>query len=100
MFEGMGLHSHPAYGEVKVPTLAIVRGGSTNPFLPPDASEELRSAANTYYVEKFLPHVQRRTDLFREAAPHARIVELDTSNHTLFVAKEDETVEAIVDFLG
>ena len=36
--------------------------------------------------------LQGRTDLFHEAAPSARIVELDTSNHTIFVAKEDETV--------
>ena len=100
MFAGMGLHSHPAYGEVKVPMLAIVRGGSTHPFLPPDASGELERSANAYYVEKFRPHIQRRTALFREAAPKARIVELDTSNHTLFIAKEDETVDAILTFLG
>lgn len=28
-----------------------------------------------------------------------RVIELDTSNHTLFVANEDETVNAILDFL-
>jgi hypothetical protein len=38
--------------------------------------------------------------LFRAAAQGARIIELDTSNHTMFVAKEDETVEAILEFLG
>ncbi|MCH7698376.1 MAG: alpha/beta hydrolase [Chloroflexi bacterium] len=100
MFGALGPHRDPAYGEVNARTLAIVLGGQTNPFLPPDTPEVLERSANTYYVEKFRPWLQRRTGLFREAAPNARIVELDTSNHTLFVAKEDETVEAIFDFLG
>lgn len=67
--------------------------------MAPDASEELQRAANTYYVETFRPWIQRRTDLFRQAAPNATIIELDTSKHTIFVAKEDETVEAIFEFL-
>lgn len=99
MFDSLGEHRDPAYGEVAASTLAIVLGGTTNPYLVPDASAELVRSANTYYVEQFRPWLQRRIDLFREAAPDARIVELDTSNHTLFVAKEDETVEAMLDFL-
>lgn len=99
LIEGLGSGRHPAYGDVKAPTLAMVRRGTTHPFLPPDASEEVERAANAYYVEKFQPWVQRRTDLFREAAPEASVIELDTSNHTIFVAKEDATVEAIFAFL-
>lgn len=99
MHEGLGPHRDPAYGGVRAPALALVLGGTTHPFLPPDASEELQRAANTYYVESFRPRIQRRTDLFRQAAPNATIIELDTSNHTIFVAKEGETVEAIFDFL-
>lgn len=99
MRAGLGEHADPAYGDVAAPALALVLSGRTNPFLPPDAPEELVHAANAYYVEKVRPWLQRRTDLFREAVPDARVVELDTSNHTLFVAKEYETVNAMLDFL-
>ena len=100
MRAGLGQHANPAYGDVAAPALALVLGGRNNPFLPPNAPAELERTANAYYVETFLPWVQRRTGLFREAVPDARVIELDTSNHTIFVAKEDETVEAILDFVG
>ena len=100
MRAGLGEHANPDYGDVVAPALALVLGGRTNPLLPPDASEDLERAANVYYVERYLPWVQRRTDLFRKAVPDARVVELDTSNHTIFIAKEDETIEAMLDFLG
>lgn len=84
---------------MKTPQLALVLGGTTHPFVPADASEELRRAANAYYVESFRPWIRRRTELFRQAAPNATIIELDTSNPTIFVAKEDETIVAILEFL-
>jgi pimeloyl-ACP methyl ester carboxylesterase len=100
MHEGVGAHRHPAYGEVKAPALAIVPGGTTHPFLQPDAPVELKRAANAHFEANFLPRIRRRTELFRKAVPSARIIELDTSNHTIFVAREDETVEAIFSFLA
>jgi len=100
MHEGLGPHRLPAYGDVKAASLAFVLGGTTHPFLPPDASEDLETAANKYYVENFVPRIRRRTALFRDAVPDARIIELATSNHTIFVAKEDETVTGILEFLS
>jgi hypothetical protein len=50
-------------------------------------------------VKNFVPRIQRRTELFTEAVPTARVVELDTSNHTTFIAREDETVAGVLDFL-
>ena len=79
--------------------MAIVLAGNSHPLMPPDASDQLRQAANGYWVNKFLPWIQRRTQMFRDAVPGARVVELDTSNHTIFVAKEAETVQAIFEFL-
>ncbi len=100
MEEGLGAHRNPAYGDVKVPQLALVLGGTEHPFLPRDATKELTRAANAYYAARFVPRIKRRTELFRQTAPGATIIELDTSNHTIFVAKEDETVEAIFGFLS
>jgi pimeloyl-ACP methyl ester carboxylesterase len=99
MEAGLGAQHDPAYGDVAAPALALVLGGTTHPFLPSDAPERLRRGGNAYYVEHWVPRIQRRTDLFRQAAPHAQIIKLDTSNHTIFVAKEDETVAAMRDFL-
>ncbi len=48
MFDSLGIHRNPAYGEVEAPTLAVVLGGTTNPYLVPDASAELVRSANTY----------------------------------------------------
>lgn len=100
MRDGLGAHRNPAYGEVKAPALAIMPVGTTHPFLQPDAPDALRRSANSYYAETRLPRIKRRTDLFRQAVPDARIIELDTSNHTIFVAREDETVDAILSFLS
>ncbi len=99
MFAGLDEHRNPAYGRVAVPQLALVLAGREHPFLPSDATDELRMRANEYYVTRFRPWLERRTNLFRSAAPNARVVEMDTSNHTLFIAKEDETVAAIFEFL-
>jgi pimeloyl-ACP methyl ester carboxylesterase len=100
MEAGLGTHRDPAYGDVVAPSLALVLGAATHPFIPPNATEALRGAANDYYRRQFVPWLKRRTALFIRAVPAARIVELDTSNHTLFIAKEDETVNAIFEFLG
>jgi hypothetical protein len=48
----------------------------------------LARAAKAYYFTEF-----------RQAVPNARTVELDSSNHTTFAAKEDETVDRILDSL-
>jgi len=98
--EGVGAHGTPVYGEVPAPALALVLGGTTNPFLPADAPPELTVRANDYYTRQVRPRIERRTSLFADAVTDARIVELDTSNHTLFIAREDETVAAMNEFLG
>jgi hypothetical protein len=99
MEAGLGAQRDPAYGDLAAPALALVLGGTTHPFLPSDAPEPFRREGNAYYVEHWVPRIRRRTELFRQTAPHAQIIELDTSNHTIFVAKEDETVAAMLDFL-
>jgi pimeloyl-ACP methyl ester carboxylesterase len=99
MDEGLGAAKTPDYGAVLAPSLAFVLGGKTHPFVAHGASDDFRAAADAFYVQNFVPRIQRRTQLFRDAVPNARIVELGTSNHTMFVAKEDETVAGIRDFL-
>jgi pimeloyl-ACP methyl ester carboxylesterase len=89
----------PDYRGIEVPTLAIVPSGDSYPGVPLDASEELRKAADTYWREKLHPWIRKRTETFRQAAPSAKIVELDSPSHHIFIAREDETVEAIEVFL-
>jgi pimeloyl-ACP methyl ester carboxylesterase len=90
---------NPEYGKVKAPTLAVVPAGNYHPGAPLDATDELRRAADRYWQERLLPWIRQRTETFRQAVPTARIVELDSPNHHIFIAKEDETVKAIDDFL-
>ncbi len=99
LYDGLGQHRDPDYGAVSAPMMAIVLAGKSHPLMPPDASDELRRAANAYWVDKFFPWIQRRTKMFRDAVPGATLIDLDTSNHTIFIAKEAETVQAIFEFL-
>ncbi len=89
---------NPEYGRVKAPMLAIVPDGNFHPGVPQDASDELRRAADQYWRHKLLPWIRQRTETFRRAVPSARVVELDSPHHHIFVAQEDETVKAIIDF--
>jgi pimeloyl-ACP methyl ester carboxylesterase len=89
----------PEYDQVTAPMLAIVPDGKTHQSVPLDATDELRQAADRYWGEKRRPWIRQRTAAFRQAAPTARVVEIDTSSHHIFIAREDETVKAIGDFL-
>lgn len=90
---------YPEYEKVKCPILAITPVGHYHPGVPLDTSEDIQKAANKYWQERVLPFIQETIKSFRQSAPTAHIVELDTPNHRVFLAKEDETVRAIFDFL-
>jgi pimeloyl-ACP methyl ester carboxylesterase len=91
---------HPEYDKVEAPMLAIVPDGRFHQGVPLDATDELRRAADRYWEEKLLPWIRQRTEAFRQAAPTARVVELDSPYHHIFIAEEDETAKAINDFLA
>jgi pimeloyl-ACP methyl ester carboxylesterase len=90
----------PEYGRVTAPQLAIVPDGDYHPSVPPDALAELRQAADEYWRAVLLSWIRRRTEVFSRAAPAARIVELDTPHHHLFLAQEHETIEAMESFFA
>ena len=79
--------------------LAIMPTGHYHPSVPLDATDDIKNAANKYWQERVLPFIQETIKSFRQVAPAAHIVELDTPYHRVFLAKEDETVQAIFDFL-
>ena len=89
---------NPEYARVEAPMLAIVPDGNFHQGVPLDATEEFRLAADRYWEEKLLPWIRQRTQAFRQAAPAARIVELDSPYHHIFLAEEDRTLQAITDF--
>jgi pimeloyl-ACP methyl ester carboxylesterase len=91
---------YPDYKNIKCPILAIMPLGDYHPSVPLNASDELRNNANKYWKEKYLPSVQEKTKIFLQTVPHSRVVELDSPNHRIFMSKEDETVQAIFDFLS
>jgi pimeloyl-ACP methyl ester carboxylesterase len=89
---------NPEYARVQVPMLAIVPDGDFHQAVPLDATEEFKLAANRYWDKKLLPWIRQRTAAFRQAAPAACIVELDSPYHHIFLAEEDRTLQAINDF--
>jgi pimeloyl-ACP methyl ester carboxylesterase len=99
MREGLGDHRNPKYEDIRVPSLAIVPVGKTHPFVMPGLAQEMKQAIDGFYAEHFYPWVMRRTESFLRAVPDATVVGLDTSNHTIFVAKEAETAGAILEWL-
>lgn len=88
------------YGRVAAPMLAIVPDGNYHQGVPHDASDELQHDADRFWRDKVLPWLRARTEVFRSAAPEARVVELDSPFHHIFIAEEDATVATIEDFLG
>jgi pimeloyl-ACP methyl ester carboxylesterase len=91
---------NPEYDKIESPMLAIVPDGRTHQSVPPDATDELRRAADRYWETKILPWIRQRTAVYLQAAPTACVVELDSPYHHIFIAKEDETVQAITAFLA
>lgn len=89
----------PRYDEIRAPMLAIVPDGHAHQGVPLDATDELRQAADRYWEERILPWIRQRTAVFRHAAPTARVVELDSPYHHIFLAEEDATAAAINEFL-
>lgn len=85
----------PEYARVTIPMLAIVPDGDTHPAVPLDATDELRQAADAFWRQVLHPWIRRRTETFRQAVPAARIIELDSPHHHIFIAREAETVQAI-----
>ena len=90
---------YPDYSMVKCPILAITPVGDYHPNVPLDASDDIQMAANKFWQERVVPFIQEEIKTFRQSTPAVRTVELDSPNHRVFLAKEDETVQAISDFL-
>ncbi|NIV38671.1 MAG: alpha/beta fold hydrolase [Anaerolineae bacterium] len=90
---------NPDYGRVEAPMLAIVPDGHYHQGVPLDATEEFRLAADRYWEAVLLPWIRQRTAVFHHAAPSARIVELDSPYHHIYIAEEDRTLQAIQEFL-
>ena len=91
---------NPDYARVEAPMLAIVPDGRTHQAVPPDATEEVRLAADRYWQDVLLPWIRQRTAAFCQAAPTARVVELDSPYHHIYLAEEDQTLQAINQFLA
>jgi pimeloyl-ACP methyl ester carboxylesterase len=90
----------PEYGQIGAPMMALVPDGRYHQGVPLDATEELRQAADRYWQERILPWLRQRTEAFRQAAPRARVVALDSPYHHIYLAEEDEALRAILDFLA
>jgi pimeloyl-ACP methyl ester carboxylesterase len=88
----------PEYDRVRAPMLAIVPDGAYHQAVPLDAPDDLRRAADRYWLETLLPWIRQRTKEFQRAAPEARVVALDSPFHHIFIAEEDKTAEAINEF--
>jgi len=79
--------------------LAIVPDGEYHQACPPDSSADFGQATDRYWKTKIRPWIRRRAAAFLQAAPTACVIELDSPYHHIFIAQEDETVEAIIGFM-
>jgi pimeloyl-ACP methyl ester carboxylesterase len=90
---------NPEYGKVEAPMLAIVPDGSYHQSVPIDAADELRKAADEFWVRKTLPWIRQRTETFRQAVPAAQVITIDSPYHHIFLAEEDKVMKAITHFM-
>lgn len=99
IYQECWLSRDPEFTEIEVPMLAIVPDGDYHQLVPLNATDELRQAADQYWLAKNRPWLRQRTAIFRQQAPSAHVVELDSPYHYIFIAEEKETVSAIRNFL-
>ena len=90
----------PDYSVVDSPMLAFVPDGDYNPGVPLDATNELQTAADHYWLDTIRPWIRARTAAFRHEAPNAKIVELDSPNHHIFIDRIDEVLQVTEEFLS
>ena len=89
----------PEYEQVAAPMLAVVPDGDFHQAVPAHADDDLRRAADAFWLETLLPWLWQRIVVFRQASPSAQIVELDSPYHHILIAEEEAVAAAIIDFL-
>jgi pimeloyl-ACP methyl ester carboxylesterase len=99
IFADVWLERNPEYERMAAPVLAVVPDGDFHQGVPAAAGDELRRAADAFWLETLRPWLRQRTAVFRQAAPSAQVVELDSPYHHIFIAEEEAVAAAIIDFL-
>jgi pimeloyl-ACP methyl ester carboxylesterase len=99
IIENVWLTRDPEYRQVAAPMLAVVPDGDFHQAVPTDADDDLRRAADAFWLETLRPWLRQRTAVFRQTSPSAQIVELDSPFHHIFIAEEEAVAAAIIDFL-
>jgi hypothetical protein len=79
--------------------LAVVPNGKFHPGFPIGTDDELRRIADEYWLKISLPWLQQRTAVFRQMAPDATIIGIESPEHRIYLAAEDDTLQAMDEFL-
>jgi len=85
---------------VKAPALSFYAMPERHPYIPPQATEEIRESMNDWWVKNGIPYIQACIEKFLREAQHGQVVEMKDANHYLFLGHtQDEVVSRIREFL-
>lgn len=82
---------------VKAPMLYAIQD---HPPLPPNAPPEVKTRAEAFWRETWLPFSRRMIDGIRRTTPAARVVVFENTSHCLFRDREADVIREMVTFYG
>jgi non-heme chloroperoxidase len=92
---------HPDYRSIRVPMLAVYAVYERPAQLAPRykvADRETRDALDQAFA-MWQTFAKGQRDLFRESAPHARVVEIEGASHYVFISDRERVAQEIRGFL-
>lgn len=87
----------PDFTRLRAPSLAFFALPAAPP-LPAKVPEDVRSKAESFWRDRWLPASRAMIEQFRKTAPNSRVVVMDDVSHYLFRDREDEVVQQMTLF--
>ena len=91
----------PTYTKIKTPVLSFFAWFEKHWALKPKTAEDKRKAAEVFIETLVRPYQKRNIERFRREVSHARVIELNGTDHYFFrdPARRDEVIRTIREFL-
>lgn len=87
----------PDFSRVKAPMLMLY-AMQEQPPLPPNVSPDLRTKAEAFWRESWLPFSRSMIDRIRRTTPAARVVVFENTSHYLFRDREADVISEMATF--
>lgn len=88
------------YSKLKAPALAFYAIAEHHPYMPPQASDEIRKSMDDWWIKNGIPYIRMCIEKFLREAQYSQVIEMKNANHYLFLGHtQDAVVIHIREFL-